>query len=436
MRSASPGGIGGRRSSRLGRRSLAVACITALAVLTTSCGGGGTEQPVERTTILRVLMTDDWVTDPFLSAVRDFEKSHPDVLVDVDRAPISHMIDTVKAAINSGTAPDVVQAHAFSAAAQGVAQQLDDLWAKGEPLASSEFLPGAMDDVTWAGKLYGVPLDTNALFLLYDSERFTEANIAPDAGPFTFDSFEAAARSLSTPDGLKRALAIPTSTWWTYGWIKANGGEVLHVGADGKVVLTLDDPGVVGALAYLRRLVSENLAFEPSAADSHSSDALALFRSGRSSTLASGSWDLTEVRKDPAGEKYRSTLLPAANAARPGSVMGGSSMFVPTGSKNRELAFEFMANLVSDKYALRLAKEEGRLPVRPRVYKDKYFETPELRAVIDQLKTASPFKLSAFPEAHDVFADAVDEVLRGERDAATVMAEAQQRAQAVIPTSQ
>lgn len=435
MRSVSPGCKGGRRGGPPRTRWLAVACLAALALTAACAGAGGGKQAPERSTILRVVMTDDWVTDPFLAAVKDFERAHPTVLVDVDRAPISHMVDTIKAAITSGMAPDVVQAHAFAAAAQSLAEPLDDLWATKEPLDQSDFLPGAIDDVTWAGHLVGVPLDTNALFLIYDASLFSQANVAAGGTPFTFATYEAAARALSTSDGDKRALAIPTSTWWTYGWIKANGGEVLRVDADGKVTLTLDDPGVVEALNYLRKLVGENLAFPPGAADSHSSDALALFREGRASTLASGSWDLATVRNDAAGDKYQSTLLPAGTAGKPGSVMGGSSMFVPTGSKNRELAFEFMANLVSDKYALRLAKEQGRLPVRPRVYDDKYFKTPELAAVIDQLRTASPFKLSAFPEAHDVFAAAIDEVLRKGSDAGPVMAAAQQRAQALIPTS-
>jgi multiple sugar transport system substrate-binding protein len=379
-----------------------------------------------------VMMTDDWVTDPFLAAVRDFERTHPGVRVDVGKTPISHMLDSVTAAIKTGVAPDVVQAHAFSAAAQGLAQQVDDLWADKKPLDTADFLPGAIDDVTWAGHLYGVPLDTNALFLIYDADQFDAAKVVVPQEPFTFASFEAAARSLSAPDGSRRALAIPQSTWWTYGWIKANGGEVLEVGDDGKAQLSLDDPKVIGALDYLRNLVKANLAFAPGAADSHSGDALALFRSGSASTLASGSWDIAVLKKDPAGEKYRSTPMPAGAGDDSGSVMGGSSMFIPTGSTQRELAFEFMAHLVSDKYALRLAKEEGRLPVRPRVYDDSYFDTPDLRAVIEQLPSASPFKLSAFPEAHDVFKKAVDEVLRGGSEAGPVMAEAQRQAQALL----
>ena len=58
-------------------------------------------------------------------------------------------------------------------------------------MTCAAFLPGAIDDVTWAGRLYGVPLDTNALFLLYDTEQFKAANVTPPGEPFTFASFEA-----------------------------------------------------------------------------------------------------------------------------------------------------------------------------------------------------------------------------------------------------
>lgn len=415
---------------KLGSRQPGVATVVlgvVLGLLAAGCGSGSSpDQP----TLLRVMMTDDWVTPPFVSAVREFESEHPGVRVEVDKAPISHMIDTVRAAVRSGTVPDVVQAHAFAAASQGLAQPVDDLWA--QSLDTSEFLPGAVDDVTWAGRLYGVPLDTNALFIIYNNKEMERAGVAVPAGGWTFEQFEAVAKAVSTPDGSRRALAIPTSTWWTYAWIKAAGGELMKVDPDGRVQLSLDSPAVVNGLDYLARLVRANLAFPPRAADSHSGDALALFRAGSAAMLASGSWDLPISGRDPSAGDYQSTLMPAGGPGG-GTVMGGSSMFVPTGSRNRRLAFEFMTHLISDPYALRLAKEEGRLPVRVRLYQDQFFKRPELKAVIEQLPTASPFKLDAFPEAHDAFAEAVDEVLREGGDAATVMAAAQQRAQALIP---
>ena len=61
------------------------------------------------------------------------------------------------------------------------------------------------------------------------------------------------------------------------------------------------------------------------------------------------------------------------------------------------------------------------------------FDRPELAAVTEQLRTASPMKLTAFPEVHDLFENAVERVLRNDEPAAAVMAETQQRAQALMP---
>lgn len=225
--------------NRAGRRAaprswVAVAALVALA----AAGCTATNPPT--VTTLRVTLTDDWVTPPVLDAVRDFEATHPHVRVVVDKAPIKGMLDMVK---GSPSPPDVVQSHAFSAAAQGLAQPLDDLWDKS--LKPEEFFQGALDDVTLNGHRYGVPLDTNALVLLYNADQFRAAGVPLPTGPMTFDQVAAAAQALTTPDGSQRAMALGTSTWQTFGWVSANGGEYVDVGADGRPQFLFDSPQVV-----------------------------------------------------------------------------------------------------------------------------------------------------------------------------------------------
>lgn len=417
-----------RRGGRSVRRARSLVVAGAALLLAAACASTA-KAPTAR--ILRVLMTDDWVTAPFVDAVRDFEREHPGVRIDVSKGPIAHMNDTVAAAVRNRSAPDVVQGHAFSAAAQELAEPVDDLWRR--HLDPEEFLPGAVEDVEWAGRLYGVPLDTNALFLVYNADHFAAANLPPPDASTTFEDLEEAAAALSTPDGSRRAIAVPTSTWWTYGWIRANGGEVVEVGADRQATITLDAPAVVEAVDYLARLVRRGHAFPPRAADSSSRDALALFEAGSASIHATGSWDLAELARQASGSRYASTVMPkGAGGTAVGSAMGGSSLFVPMGSRHREVAFEFMVHLVSDRYALRFAKEEGRLPVRPRVYRDPFFQKPELQAVLEQLPSAHPFKLGAFPEPARLFAAAVDDVLRSGKDAGATLRDAQTRAVASL----
>lgn len=410
-------------------RRLVGAVILLLATVASACSSGGPEPP---TTLLRVLMTDDWVTVPFVDAVRSFERENPRVRVVIEKGPISVVTDAVRAGISSGAPPDVVQGHAFSAAGQGLAQPLDDLW--DAHLDAREFFPGAIEDVIWAGRRYGVPLDTNALVLMYNVDLLRAAGV-PEPGPvMTFAEFEAMAKALTSPNGQRRGFVVPNNTWWTYGWIKANGGETVEIGTDGKPRLTLDAPQVVEAVSFLSGLIEKGYAFPPRAADTHTGDAMALFASGAAAIHASGSWDLVGVRKAVPGINVRVALMPRGqNGATQGSAMGGSSMWVPQKAEQRELAFKFMTHLIDDNNALRLAKEEGRLPVRSRVFDDPFFADRDLRVFSEQLKTAHPPKLGAFDEPSDHFGIAIEDVFRTDGASPQLaLAEAQARALASL----
>ncbi|HEX2047592.1 MAG TPA: extracellular solute-binding protein [Acidimicrobiales bacterium] len=404
------------------------AAVLLVAVLVgAACGGSGEAAP----TTLRVMMTDDWTTPPVLDAVRDFERLRPDVRVVVDKAPIRNMLDHVK---GTASPPDVVQSHAFAAAARGMAEPLDDLWDKA--LRPSEFFPGALDDVTFAGHRYGVPLDTNALVLLYNADHFRAAGLPLPQRPLTFPQLEEVARALTTPDGRQRALALGTSTWQTFGWVSANGGEYVRVTDDGRPQFMFDSPAVVDTIAFLAGLVRKGLAHPPRAADTHSSDVYALFESGATSMYTSAAWDIAKLRRAQPGVDYRAMPMPTGmSGTTQGSAMGGSSLFVPKGSKHRELAFDFMTHLISDRYALRLAREQGRLPVRSRVYTDPFFEDPLFRLVLEQLQTARPERIDSYPDAGKLLANAIDQSLREAHDPAVALREAQVNARASVGTS-
>jgi multiple sugar transport system substrate-binding protein len=397
--------------------------VVALAVATaTSCSDADSNGP---TTVLRVMMTDDWVTPPYIEAVREFERTHPGVRVDTDKGPIARMPDVVRAGISSGAPPDVVQGHAHSGAGQGLAQAVDDLW-KQHGLTPDEYLPGAVADVTWGGRRYGVPLDTNAMVILYNKEHFQAAGLQPPGPETSFADLEKMAQALTTPDGSRRGLAIPLSSWVSYGWIKANGGELVEIESDGRPRFTFDQPQVIEVIGFLDRLIDSGWAYGPAGPDLSSADAYALFRSGRASMHASGSWDLTKIHKDVPGGQFGVALMPRGlTGTTTGTVMGGSSLWIPVGSKQRELAFEFMLLLTSDRYALRLAREEGRLPVRPRLFSDPYFQTPDLRVFVEQLNTAHPLILGALHDASEAFELALSRVLREQANPAVALQAAQ-----------
>jgi len=403
-------------------------------LLTAACAGGGGDAADQPPTRLRILMTDDWADRPaFLAAVADFEKRHRSVRVEIEDLPIRNMAAAVRAQVDQGEPPDVVQWHAYAAGAQGIAEPVDDLWERAG-IERAEFFPGAVADVEWNGSLYGLPLDINALVLFYRPEAFDAAGVEPPGDNTTFGDLERYGPLLTSPDGSRRVIALANSYWAAYGWIRANGGELVTLEA-GEPRFTLDSTENIETLAFLSRMVRQGYAFAPAGATS-SADTLALFRSGSAAIHASGSWDLARLDKEALGSIYGAALMPKGTTGRTeGTVTGGSSLFVPRGSTNRELAFELMRTVISDEHALRLAREEGRLPVRPQVYSDPFFEDPTLQVVLRQLDTAHPLLIEAFPDAADAWDNAFTDVIRGGADPATALGAAQARAEGTPPAA-
>lgn len=403
----------------------------ALMVGAAACASGDDVVDAGEEIVLRVLLADDWAdTDPVVDAVRSFEADHPGVRVQLQGLAFPRIPDAVASGIETGEPHDVAQWHAFAAAALGVAEPMDDLWER--DLDPADYLPGAVTDVTWTGQRYGVPLDTNATILLSNAELVSTAGAA--GPPATFEEFRSLAAATTAEDGSVRGTVVSASSWTTYGWIRANGGEVVEIGDDGTPTFTLDSPAVIETLDFLGGLVEDGIAYPPFSRDV-TTDAAALFQDGSTALLVSGTWDVASLGEVVDWEP-EVALLPRGDATgRGGSALGGSSLFVPKGAAHRELAFEFMVHLTRDEVALELAKTEGRLPARTAVFDDPFFETPEMRIVREQLDVAHPMLLIAYPEASQAFKEATEDVLARGADAATALRKAQDIAEASLASS-
>ncbi|MBW3665729.1 MAG: extracellular solute-binding protein [Actinobacteria bacterium] len=393
-------------------------------LLASSACDGGTDTAQSSSTILRVVMADDWATVPaVVDAVRSFEREHPEVQVQVQGVSFAQVPDVVKTSIAADDPVHVAHWHAFAAAADGIAEPVGDLWEG--TLRRNEYIPGAVDDVTWEGQLYGVPLDTNALVLMANPEILDQHGFEPTEEATTFDDIARIARAVTSEDGSVRGIAVPSSTWFAYGWIAANGGEIVEIGDDGSVTFGLDSPETIDALGFLGQLVAEGVAYPP-ASRNISHDAFELFRAGSTALHASGLWDIATLERAEQG--WTPAVLPmprGREGSSEGTALGGSSLFIPRGVEERELAFEFMVHLTADEHAVRLAKEEGRLPAQRDVFEDPHFEHPAFRTTLQQLEIATPMKLIAFPDAQRAFVEAWEDILTGRATAE----EALQRAQ-------
>ena len=169
---------------------------------------------------LRVWLAADYVNEaPIHDLAREFHQACPNIEVELTGYVWEEMPSKVRLAMIQGAPPDVAHQHAFAMGAQGMAEPLDDLWdAWG---AAGGFMPGAMEDVTWQGRRYGVPLDINALFMIYNKAAFAEAGLEPPGPGYTFAQLAADRERLTTPDQSRYGLALSASAWHVYGLVRA-----------------------------------------------------------------------------------------------------------------------------------------------------------------------------------------------------------------------
>lgn len=400
----------------------AIGALSLVLLLLTGCKEGA-DATGSSPTVLTVLMADDWAaTEPVTDVVRRFERDHPGVQVRIQGLPFPQIPEAVRATLASGGTVDVAQWHAFAAAAQGLAEPLGDLWkAHMDP---ADLLPGAVEDVEWAGELYGVPLDTNALVLMVNRDELRAAGLEP-SDLSSLDGFVAAVRQVATER--RFGIALSNSSWVTYGLIRAHGGELVEVADDGSVRFLLDSAEVVETLSLLERFVGDGTA-SGAPSQNVSTNSYAMFQSGTSVMHLSGTWDVAALLQSDVPWELDVLPLPKG-APDAGTVMGGSSLFVPIGSPHRELAFEFMRQLTDPDVGLDLARQEGRIPATLAALEDPLFDSEVYRTVVEALPSASAMKLIAFPEAAQAFSNAVQDVLSGSATAADALRDAQRAAE-------
>lgn len=413
-------------------RRLAAALIGVAAVLAGCAGEDVAPEPVT----LRVVLADDWASAPLVGEVIEaFERERPGVQVQVRGVPFSQVPEFVAAAAELGQPYDLAHWHAFAAAAAGLAVPVDDLW-DAAGLEPGDLLGGALLDVTWDGRRYGVPLDVNALVLLANADLLRAAGLTADELRTSRTFVDRAAALAALPE-IDHGLVVTASSWSAYGWIVANGGQLLELADDGTAALdgagrptfTFEHPATIDALETLVELIRTGVSPSPLAPDLATS-AVASFADGRSALHASGSWDLPLPRpalvQDRAVAQVQVLPIPQADPDRPRTVLGGSSLFLPVGGAHRELAFALTLALTEREVGLALVAEEGRLPARRDAYDDPRFDAqPELDAFVAQLDHATVMPLTAFPEVSTAFRDGLEALLSLRRTPAEAMADVQ-----------
>ena len=209
------------RVSRLSR-ALAVGLLSATLVGLTACGAGSRtgaetatkvacdfENPAEATTI-NVLAYNSSAVDPYSNTMVS-SCTHDNVTVKHDPIDFAGQLDKTTATLSgdSGTY-DVIETYTYAIpdlASRGKLQPLDELFAKYEDKYTlNELDPNTLKSMTYDGKLYGLPMQSQLLTMVYRKDLFEKNGLTP---PTTFEELRTGAKKLQDAEGMKYPIALP-----------------------------------------------------------------------------------------------------------------------------------------------------------------------------------------------------------------------------------
>jgi ABC-type glycerol-3-phosphate transport system substrate-binding protein len=351
----------------------------------------------------------------FEEMAKDFETVYPEVEVEIFSFVRESIPQKVSLAVQSGIPPDVVQGHVYAMAGQSLAEPLDQQWAEWEsenPEASEQFLPSAMEEVTWKDSRYGIPLDIYTLVLLYNRNHFDEAGLPYLEADYDLAALHHAAQVLSQPEKNRYGLGLTTDPWYVYAWISGAGGDVVTGNPETGHRLTLDSNINIDAISFLSSLIEEGYAPLPSSRPRDYEEAREKFLKGEISMYFGEPQDIHLIQSTNPDFPLGVAQLPRTPAQdSAASVLGSSGLFIPRGARHQAVAFEFMKWASSDRYTVPMGRRLGRFPAKTWLQTSPEFsENLSLIPFFKQLDAAHPYRLGLFPEAEEAFADAVKSV--------------------------
>jgi ABC-type glycerol-3-phosphate transport system substrate-binding protein len=276
-----------------------------------------------------------WVGDSdaryreYLTVARLFEEQNPDIKVDVQHQAGSQIevMQKLMVAIAAGAPPDgsgMEGSAVIEYALQGVLTDLTDV------ISDIRFTPADVVEMTWNGRMWGVPYHTAVRGLFKRIDLFENTGLNPYVDPQTMEEMYAWSQKLTKANDANTLIqygVVPWSgNWGPPGWIWTFGGQLIET-VGNQIVPTADHPKNIEAFEWARSYV-ELYNRRPFVAGGFQSGGHAM--TPGSSTQVAGFLD--------AGVQFTTGRVPHPPGGQNGTWGGGTAVVVPYNVPNPELS--------------------------------------------------------------------------------------------------
>lgn len=301
-------------------------------------------------------------------------------------------------------------------ASKGILYPLDDIG-----LDTDDFVPAAVDQVTYDGKLYAVPIAVHDYQLIYNKKLLDEAGVAV---PTTMDELADAIKTLTKVDGAGNITQLGLG----YAWMPTEMTVLGYAfGGDwnGGGKPTPTDPNVIkGVNFYVDNVVKP---YTPAAVNKFIAgfgpymSEQDPFQTGKMAMVIDGEWRSASLGKVD-GLDWGVAQIPAASPELADSTLVEvSTLFIPTNAPHKAEAAEFLKYLASAPVMAKFSHALGNLPGRTSLLGDPiYGDLPNYSAWLNALKSPNARSFSSAPYAAEYVTDlgsAFDAIVQGTQSA-------------------
>ncbi|KQO96998.1 ABC transporter substrate-binding protein [Leifsonia sp. Leaf264] len=332
----------------------------------------------------------------FKDLIKKFEAEHDGAKVKLNVVPYDQMFSNIDAQLSSGDAPDVFRVDYGNLGVYSSQDQLLDLSPYVSDDESKAFVPAMWEAVSYDGKPYGVPHQTDVSALLVNKDMLKAAGIDPATLPtsqddaWTWEQFGDVAAKLraSLP-----ADKYPFVYNWQLGgaprwlsWLFQADGALLE--KDGKTP-AIDSAAGEKALDFTKNFFDKGWV-PPTSSTKASTYADSLFAEGTTAMAFIGSFLVPDMDYF---NKFDWTSVPMPRDERGATDLGGNALVATKATKNPELASEFLKFMVQADSMSAFCAVTNELPTRTDLAGDAitFAVRPDVMPVfVEQATTIEP----------------------------------------------
>ena len=355
-----------------GRRAAAVVGAAAMLVSVAACGGSSSGSATNTASNEKTTITV-WAWEPTLKdVVAKFEQKNPNITVKLNNVGTNaKQYQALDNAIQAGSgAPDVAQIEYYALPQYAINGSLKDITDKAGGYGSF-YTPGTWASVQWAGKVYGLPMDSGPMALFYNKSVYDKAGIKQP--PKTWDEFYQDAKKIKAIGSYITSDSGDAGFYDSMVWLA--GGKPFQTSTDGKNV-TINLTGDAGATKFTefwQKMIDEGLIDTKTV--SWSDDWNRGLGDGSIASLITGAWMPATLVSSAAKAKgqWRVAATPTADGSTTNSENGGSSLAVLNSSKNADAAYKFIEFSNHDSDGIQARVSGGAFPADTATLKSSDF---------------------------------------------------------------